>query len=192
VLVALSSAQKGALAGMGAAFIIFALISSMVIPRYRPEFPGRLFGVFLGLVGVFTVAMLLTVFFVARESEAEAHGGTTEESSGATQTQPQKPPPPAAGNAASGKALFTAQGCAACHTFKPAGSSATIGPDLDNLAADAQKANQGPLPQYVLTSITDPGAYVVPGYPNGVMPTDFAKLPKKQLADLVAFLTQSS
>jgi mono/diheme cytochrome c family protein len=191
VLVALTSAQKGALAGMGAAFIIFALISSMVIPRYRPEWPGRVFGVFLGLVGVFTVAMLLTVFFVARESEAEAHGGTTEGSTGAAETQP-RPPAPAAGNAAAGKALFTSQGCAACHTFKPAGSTGTTGPDLDKLAADAQKANQGPLPQYVLTSITDPGAYVVPGYPGGVMPTDFAKLPKKQLADLVAFLTQSS
>jgi cytochrome c551/c552 len=189
VLVALTSAQKGALAGVGAAFIIFALLSSMVIPRYRPEWPGRLFGVFLGLVGVFTVAMLLTVFFVARESEAEAHGGTTEGSTGATQPQP---PAPAAGNAAAGKALFTSEGCAACHTFKPAGSTGTTGPDLDKLAADAQKAHQGPLPQYVLTSITDPGAYVVPGYPNGVMPMDFSKLPKKQLADLVAFLTQSS
>lgn len=176
---------------MGAAFIIFALVSSMLIPRYRPEFPGRRLGTFLALVGLFTVAMLLTVFFVARETgEEEARGAETATPSETTQTQTTPAAP--AGNAAAGKAVFAEQ-CAPCHTFKPARSNATTGPDLDNLAADAQKANQGSLDEYVTTSIVDPGAYVVPGFPNGVMPPDFGQsLSKQQIADLVAFLTQSS
>ena len=58
-------------------------------------------------------------------------------------------------------------------------------------AADAQKANQGSLDQYTAESIKNPGSYVVPGFPNGVMPT-FSSLSDKQLADLVAFLTQKS
>jgi cytochrome c551/c552 len=95
----------------------------------------------------------------------------------------------AKGDAAAGKKLFASEGCTGCHTYGPAGSHATIGPDLDKLAQYAQKANEGPLPQFVATSITDPGAYVESGYQN-VMPTSFAKLPKKQLSDLVAFLTQ--
>jgi mono/diheme cytochrome c family protein len=95
----------------------------------------------------------------------------------------------AKGDPAAGKTVFASQGCAGCHTFTPAGSHGTIGPDLDKLPQYAQKANQGPLPQFVATSITDPGAYVESGYQN-VMPTTFATLPKKQLADLVAFLTQ--
>src|SRR5207302_10163120 len=32
------------------------------------------------------------------------------------------------GGAASGKALFGSNGCVSCHTYKPAGSKATVGP----------------------------------------------------------------
>ena len=39
LIASLSAAQKAGIAGMGAAFIIFALVSSFVIPRYRPNFP---------------------------------------------------------------------------------------------------------------------------------------------------------
>jgi cytochrome c551/c552 len=105
-------------------------------------------------------------------------------------TQQTTAPKLAKGNPAAGKTLFSSQGCTGCHTFGPAGSHATIGPDLDKLADYAQKANQGTLEQFTATSITDPGAYVESGYQN-VMPTSFANLPKKQLADLVAFLTQN-
>jgi cytochrome c oxidase subunit 2 len=96
----------------------------------------------------------------------------------------------AKGDPAAGKKLFSSLGCTGCHTYGPAGSNATIGPDLDKLADYAQKANQGTLEEFTATSITDPGAYVESGYQN-VMPTSFANLPKKQLADLVAFLTQN-
>src|SRR5919204_6080331 len=63
-----------------------------------------------------------------------------------------------AGNATAGAKLFTTQGCDGCHTFKPAGSNAKVGPDLDKLAQYAKQANQGPLAQFVETSITNPGA----------------------------------
>jgi hypothetical protein len=66
-----------------------------------------------------------------------------------------------------------------------------IGPNLNNLAALAQRANQGTLSQFTRASIVDPGAYVAPGFPSGVMPTNYAqKLTAQQLADLVAFLVQ--
>src|SRR5438067_21775 len=97
------------------------------------------------------------------------------------------------GNATAGKAVFTGSGCGSCHTFTPAGTKGTVGPDLDKLAADAQKANQGSLSDYVHTSIVDPNAYVVSGFPKGVMPSTYASsLSDTQLADLVAFLTQKS
>jgi cytochrome c551/c552 len=104
-------------------------------------------------------------------------------------TQQTTAPTLAKGNPAAGKALFSSEGCTGCHTYGPAGSHATIGPDLDKLPQYAQKANQGTLAQFAATSITDPGAYVESGYQN-VMPTTFASLPKTQLADLVAFLTK--
>jgi cytochrome c551/c552 len=93
------------------------------------------------------------------------------------------------GEAGAGKKAFAANGCTSCHTYKPAGSTAKIGPDLDKLPTYAQKAGRGPLRQFVEESIIDPGAYTESGYQN-VMPTTYKSLPKQQLADLVAFLTQ--
>ena len=103
-----------------------------------------------------------------------------------------KAPAVAKGDPAKGKALFASSGCGGCHTFKPAGTNGKVGPDLVKLAADAQKANQGSLEEYTFASIKNPSAYVVPGYPNGVMPNYGAQLSDKQIADLVAFLTQKS
>jgi len=87
----------------------------------------------------------------------------------------------------SGKAVFTANGCASCHTFKAAGASGKVGPDLDKLADQAQKAGK-PLQQFVKESIVAPNAYVEPGYPKGLMPATFSSLPKAQLDALVTFL----
>jgi cytochrome c2 len=93
------------------------------------------------------------------------------------------------GNAAAGKTTFTSSGCSACHTFAPAGANGKVGPDLDNLKQLAAAAKQ-PLAQFVSTSITDPNAYIAPGFKSGVMP--MLPLTPTQVADLVAFLTKSS
>ena len=93
---------------------------------------------------------------------------------------------------AAGKALFASSGCGSCHTYKPAASTGKVGPVLDNLPADAKKANKGPLPVYVKQSIEDPSAYVVPGFPNGVMPVYKGQLTDAQINDLVKFLTTQS
>jgi len=94
-----------------------------------------------------------------------------------------------AGNAKAGAPLFKSQGCNGCHTFKPAGSNATIGPDLDKLPQYAKQANDGSLAEFTSESIKNPGAYLQPGYQN-VMPNFGQTLSDKQVADLVAYLTQ--
>jgi mono/diheme cytochrome c family protein len=99
--------------------------------------------------------------------------------------------PKAPSGAAAGKQLFTANGCGGCHTFKPAGTNGKVGPDLDNLAADAQKANRGSVEQYARESIETPDAYVVPGFPKGVMPAFKGKLTDSQVDELVSYLTKS-
>ena len=82
--------------------------------------------------------------------------------------------------------------CGSCHTFKPAGTTGKIGPDLDHLAADAQKANRGPLAKYIHESIVDPGAYLVPGF-NDLMPHIFAtQLSAGQIQQLVQYLSQGT
>jgi mono/diheme cytochrome c family protein len=94
------------------------------------------------------------------------------------------------GDAKAGAKLFASQGCGGCHTFKAAGTNGTVGPDLDKLAQYAKQANQGPLQQFTEESISSPGSYVQAGYPNS-MPDFGSTLSDKQIADLVAYLTQN-
>jgi cytochrome c oxidase subunit 2 len=96
----------------------------------------------------------------------------------------------AAPPAEAGKAVFTSNGCASCHTLKDAGATGTAGPDLDKLPAYAKQAGK-PLEDFVRESIVDPNAYVQSGYPKNVMPA-FATLPKDQLDSLVDYLVKSS
>lgn len=190
MLGALATSHKVGIAVIAGVFIAFALISSFALPARWPNFPGRRVGLFVAVAALLTAGMLAAVIALAGEPKEErsvAGEGTTTAAATTTGTTST---PATKGDPAGGKALFSSQGCSACHTFKPAGATAKVGPDLDKVAADAQKANRGPVDGYVAESIKDPTAYVVPGYPKGVMPS-FAGLSDKQVADLVAFITAS-
>jgi mono/diheme cytochrome c family protein len=60
----------------------------------------------------------------------------------------------AAGGEPEGEAVFNSAGCAACHTFKPAGATGMVGPNLDNVnLTEAQVQRQvenggGPMPAF--------------------------------------------
>jgi cytochrome c oxidase subunit II len=96
--------------------------------------------------------------------------------------------------AADGEAIFTEQGCGACHTFSRAGTTASVGPDLDRLAADARRFGRGQSPEeYVRDSIVDPDAVLVSGFPGNVMPKDFAdQLSPEEIDALVQYLLGAS
>jgi cytochrome c oxidase subunit 2 len=119
-------------------------------------------------------------------------GGTVVQPTAATVVGSLPTAEPINGDADTGAKLFASNGCGGCHTFTPANSAGKVGPDLDNLAADAQKADQGPLDQYVFSSIKNPDAYVVPGFQPGVMPNYGSQLSDEQIADLTAYLTKQS
>jgi mono/diheme cytochrome c family protein len=89
-----------------------------------------------------------------------------------------------AGNPAAGKAAYDSNGCGGCHTFTPAGSKGTIGPNLD-------QALKGKDAEFVRESIVDPNAEIAEGFQPNVMPQTYGQqLTSKQIADLVAFLLQ--
>ena len=91
-----------------------------------------------------------------------------------------------------GLAVFQANGCSSCHTFKPADATGTIGPDLDNLKQYAAQAKRGTLTQFIHESIVSPSAYIQPGYQD-LMPKNFGStLSAKQLTDLVQYLAQGA
>lgn len=71
--------------------------------------------------------------------------------------------------------------CGSCHTYDAAGTSQTLGPNLDEALADAS-------PEFIAESITNPSAEIAEGFQD-VMPKDYGQqLDERQLADLVAFL----
>ena len=91
----------------------------------------------------------------------------------------------AEGDAGAGKRVFAMAEptCGSCHTLKAANANGQVGPNLD-------ESLEGDDAQYVYESIVNPDADVVEGFQPGVMPSYQGKLSDKQLADLVAFLTQ--
>jgi uncharacterized cupredoxin-like copper-binding protein len=96
LLFALSTTQKLGLGLCVAGFAGFSLIVSMLVPRYRPQFPGRGLRVFIVTCVLFFVGMMSAVIFIAREtSEAEAKGEeptTTETSRTTTETSATQTP----------------------------------------------------------------------------------------------------
>jgi mono/diheme cytochrome c family protein len=92
--------------------------------------------------------------------------------------------------AKSGEQIFTAAGCAGCHTFAPAGSNGNIGPSLDDLASAAGDREPGKSPEdYVTESLEDPGAFLAEGYPNA-MPSFKGRLTDEQIKALIDYLLQ--
>jgi hypothetical protein len=76
VFLALTTGHKVGLLVFAGVFIAFALISAMVIPRYRPNFPGRSLPLFLFITIALFVAMFTAVIIFGAESESEGHGGS--------------------------------------------------------------------------------------------------------------------
>jgi mono/diheme cytochrome c family protein len=88
------------------------------------------------------------------------------------------------GDAEAGREVFTSTGCGSCHTYGPAGTEASVGPNLD-------ESLKGADPEFIRTAIVNPNAEIAEGFQPNVMPGDYGQqLDDQQLADLVAFLQQ--
>jgi uncharacterized cupredoxin-like copper-binding protein len=73
LLAALSTGNKIGLAVVGGTFILFALTSSFILPRRRPDFPGRNgLSVFVLASFVLFFSMLTAVIVFGVESEAKS------------------------------------------------------------------------------------------------------------------------
>lgn len=93
-----------------------------------------------------------------------------------------------AGNADAGENTYPSLVCASCHSL--AADQAIVGPSLAGLGARAATRKPGySAEMYIYESITHPGAYVVSGFNDGVMPANLKDtLTAQQMADLVAYL----
>ena len=99
------------------------------------------------------------------------------------------PEPSATEPIARGRQVYRALGCASCHEGSLFNLSRPVGPPLGGVGLVGGKRVPGMSAEdYILQSITDPGAFVVPGYPDS-MPRGLSKdLSPEDLAALVAYL----
>jgi plastocyanin len=88
LLLGLSTGHKVGLALAAAGFAGFSLIVSMLVPRWRPGFPGRGLPLFLVICVLMLFGMLTAVFVLGKESESKAAGGETTADTHTTQTGP--------------------------------------------------------------------------------------------------------
>jgi mono/diheme cytochrome c family protein len=78
------------------------------------------------------------------------------------------------GDATAGKAIFATKGCTGCHTLAAAGSSGTVGPNLDQAK---------PPTELVVTRVTKG---------QGAMPSFADQLDPQQIADVAAYVVKST
>ena len=78
-------------------------------------------------------------------------------------------------------------GCRVCHSIKP--GERKVGPSLAGIATRAATRVPGmSAEEYIRQSIEDPGAYIVEGFPNAMLPDMAEKLSDQDMEDLIAFL----
>jgi mono/diheme cytochrome c family protein len=159
-------------------FIAWALITAIFVPKRSPGFPRRL-DAYIVVSALLFIAQMSAVVWVTgtQETEEETHaaetGGGTTESGGTTGTTGGTGTTEGAaeGDAAAGKQVFASAGCVACHTLADAGSSGTVGPNLDDAKPPAT---------LVVTRVTN-GA--------GAMPSFKDKLTPEQIQDVAAYVS---
>ena len=101
------------------------------------------------------------------QTETAATEGETAATDGETAASGQ-------GDATAGKEVFLTAGCADCHTLTDAGSTGTVGPNLDEASPSSDK---------VVERVTEG---------QGAMPSFKDVLSEQQIADVAAYVSQAS
>jgi cytochrome c6 len=167
LLSGITSLGKTVLLIVAITFITWAIITAIFVPKRNPGFPRRL-DAYILVSAILFLAQMSAVVWVSETQEAEeAHAAEGTPGNG------EESPPPAggAGEAAAGKDVFESAGCATCHTLADAGSSGTVGPDLD-----ASK----PPAELVVDRVTNG---------KGAMPSFADQLSEEQIADVAAYVS---
>jgi cytochrome c553 len=114
------------------------------------------------------------------ETETETAGGETETEGGETETGATTDGGGggggggAQGNAQAGEAIFNEQGCGGCHVLEAAGSSGSVGPNLDEARPDYE---------LIVDRVTNG---------KGVMPAFGDRLSEQQIRDVSAYVFEST
>ena len=171
LVAAITGLGKTVLLIVAITFIAWALITAIFVPKRSQGFPKRL-DAYIVVSALLFIAQMSAVVWVTGTQETEEETHAAETGGGATEggTTTQAP----AGDAAAGKQVFESAGCVACHTLEDAGSTGTVGPNLDDAKPPAT---------LVVTRVTE-GA--------GAMPSFKDKLTEQQIQDVAAYVSSSA
>ena len=169
LVAALTSLGKTVTLIVAISFIAWAIVTAIFVPKRSPGFPRRL-DAYIVVSALFFLAQMTTVVWAAETQEVEEeHAAEVQPPAGGGGETPTTPAP--GGDAAAGKQVFESAGCVACHTLADAGSTGTVGPNLDDAKPPAT---------LVVTRVTD-GA--------GAMPSFKDKLTEQQISDVAAYVS---
>ena len=154
--------------------VVFSLVVSLVIPRRDPGFPGRNLKVFTLVAVLLVIAMLASVEVRGAEHEAEEGGEAAETATGDGEGGGGgEGGEGGAGDPAAGEEVFASAGCGSCHALEEAGTTATVGPNLDESTIDQAAAAE---------QVANGG---------GGMPAFSGQLSEEQIQDVAAFVVAS-
>jgi plastocyanin len=86
LLLGLSTGHKVGLALAGAGFAGFSLLVALLVPRWRPQFPGRGLGLFVVVCVLLFAGMVSAVLIFGKESGGEAEAAGRAGPTGASET----------------------------------------------------------------------------------------------------------
>jgi mono/diheme cytochrome c family protein len=182
---------------LGIGLVVVAVLVAAIGLRFD-KFPASK-GVLVGATVAFAALVVATAAFAwlnaedeqeHREAElaeaAEETAAEGEEGQAAEEVGPDVEQEPTETASADGAQLFDANGCGDCHTLAAAGSTGSVGPDLDGALEGKDEA-------YIEESIVDPNAEVAQGQPPDVMPQTFGTdLTPEEIDALVQYLIEST
>jgi mono/diheme cytochrome c family protein len=90
---AITTTGKVVLLIVAGAFMVYALVSAMWIPRRNPSFPGKRLPLFIAVSACFFVAQVGAVVWVTSTQEVEHEAAAGEEGSGGEETTPDETTP---------------------------------------------------------------------------------------------------
>lgn len=164
LLSGLTSLGKTVLLVVAIAFIAWAIITAIFVPKRNPGFPRRL-DAYILVSAILFLAQMTAIVWVSETQDVEEAHAAEEAPSGEGEG------PEAGGSTAVGKAVFENAGCATCHVLADAGASGTVGPDLD-----ASK----PSVELVVDRVTNG---------SGAMPSFADQLSEEQIREVAAYVS---
>lgn len=146
-------------------FIVWSLVTAMVVPRKRFGFPSNMNAYLLASAVLFVVQMTAVVWVTGTQAVEEAHAGEADPGHGETTGGE------VVADAAAGKSVFSEAGCGSCHALADAGAGGAVGPNLDETK---------PAATLVVDRVTNG---------KGAMPAFDGQLSEQQIADVAAYVS---